>query len=47
MNKGIYQVKGDIIGILNADDFYYPNALEIVKKYFEQNHKIDFKINYI
>ena len=28
--------------ILNADDFYYPNALEIVKKYFEQHHKIDF-----
>ena len=42
MNKGIYQVKGDIIGILNADDFFYPNALEIVKKYFEQHHKIDF-----
>jgi len=33
MNKGIQQVEGDIIGILNADDFYYPNALEIVKKY--------------
>ena len=42
MNKGIHQVKGDIIGILNADDFYYPNALEIVKKYFEQHHKINF-----
>ena len=42
MNKGIDQVQGDIIGILNADDFYYPNALQIVKEYFEKYSKIDF-----
>ena len=42
MNKGIDQAEGDIIGILNADDFYYPNALQIVKNYFEEFHDIDF-----
>ncbi len=41
MNKGIKKSSGEIIGILNADDFYYKNALYIVKKYFE-NKKIDF-----
>jgi len=41
MNKGIKKAKGDIIGILNADDIYYKNALKIVKKYFEEK-KIDF-----
>ena len=34
MNKGIDKVDGDIIGILNADDFYYPDALDIVNNYF-------------
>jgi len=42
MNKGIDQVEGDVIGILNADDFYYPNALEIVKNYFNKYQEIDF-----
>jgi len=42
MNKGIDQVGGDVIGILNADDFYYPNALEIVKNYFNKYQEIDF-----
>lgn len=41
MNKGIKLAKGEIIGFLNADDFYYENSLEIVNKYF-QNRDIDF-----
>ena len=42
MNKGIKIATGDIIGILNADDYYYNNALSIVKKYFENNQDIVF-----
>ena len=42
MNKGIDKAKGDIIGILNSDDYYFPNALEIVKNYFEKYNEIDF-----
>ena len=42
MNKGIDKVDGDIIGILNADDFYYPNALDIVNDYFSKYQDIDF-----
>ena len=41
INIGIKKSKGEIIGILNADDIYYKNALKIVKKYFE-NERIDF-----
>ena len=41
INIGIKKSKGQIIGILNADDIYYKNALKIVKKYFE-NKEIDF-----
>ena len=42
MNKGIQKATGDIIGILNSDDVYFPNALEIVNKYFAINEKLDF-----
>ena len=35
MNKGIKNANGDIIGILNSDDYYNEGALEIVKNYFE------------
>ena len=41
MNRGIKLSKGQIIGILNSGDIFYPNALRIVKKYFEKK-KIDF-----
>ena len=30
MNKGIKKSKGNIIGILNSDDYYLKNALKIV-----------------
>lgn len=36
MNKGIAQTTGEIIGILNADDFYAsPNVLALVTRAFE------------
>tara|TARA_B100000780_G_C21123197_1_gene455181 strand:+ start:328 stop:1086 length:759 start_codon:yes stop_codon:yes gene_type:complete len=41
INKGIKMSTGDIIGILNADDVYFPETLEIAKKYFEKK-RIDF-----
>ena len=41
MNKGLKLANGEIVGFLNADDFYYPNALELVNKYFTHND-IDF-----
>ena len=34
MNKGIALAKGDIIGILNSDDLYFPDTVaEVVKEY--------------
>ena len=42
MNKGIKKSSGDIIGILNSDDIYYNETLEIVNKYFNKYKKLDF-----
>jgi glycosyltransferase involved in cell wall biosynthesis len=35
MNKGIAMAEGEVIGWLNADDFYLPGALEKVARAFE------------
>lgn len=32
MNKGIERAEGDVIGIINSDDWYEPDALEIISK---------------
>jgi len=42
MNKGIKKCSGNIIGILNSDDIYYPQALKIVNEYFNLNKELDF-----
>ena len=42
INKGISNCSGDIIGILNSDDYFYEDALQIVKSYFETMPNIDF-----
>ena len=42
MNKGIKKSSGNIIGILNADDYYTKNALKIVNKYFNKYRNIEF-----
>jgi len=41
MNRGIKKSSGSIIGILNSGDVFYPKALTIVSKYFN-DYKIDF-----
>ena len=42
MNKGIQASTGDIIGILNSDDIYFPEALKIVNDYFSVDKGLDF-----
>ncbi|QNJ16021.1 putative beta-glycosyltransferase/ family 2 [Synechococcus sp. A18-40] len=37
MNKGITVAQGDIIGILNADDLYYPTTIERVVQAFKSH----------
>jgi glycosyltransferase involved in cell wall biosynthesis len=41
MNKGLKIASGDIVCFLNSDDYYYPNAIKTVVKYFNNNN-IDF-----
>lgn len=41
MNIGISKAKGDIICILNSDDYFYKNCFKIVSKYFSKK-PIDF-----
>lgn len=36
MNKGFEKSTGDVIGYLNADDYYLPGAFEIIVPFFEQ-----------
>ncbi len=42
MNKGIKKSTGDIIGVLNSDDVYYNETLDIVNRYFNKYKKLDF-----
>lgn len=37
MNKGINRATGDIVGIINSDDWYAEDIVEKIVKYFEQN----------
>ncbi len=36
MNRGIDRASGDIIGIINSDDFYEPEAVEVMEDTFER-----------
>lgn len=41
MNKGIAKSKGEIIGIINADDWYEPNTLKLVDELFKESSNVD------
>lgn len=41
-NKGMRLALGDYIGIINSDDVFLPNALEILEKYILQYSSYDF-----
>jgi len=41
-NKGMRVALGDYIGIINSDDVFLPNALEILEKYITQYPSCDF-----
>lgn len=38
MNKGIRLATGDVIGIINSDDWYEPDALKEVNEAYEKEH---------
>ena len=41
MNKGLNLARGKYIGILNADDVYFPNTLDLVQEAFCKNTNSD------
>ena len=45
MNKGILQATGDIIGILNSDDYFYDNNVINKVVDFHTNNNIDASIS--
>ena len=41
MNKGILCATGDVIGIINADDWYVEDALSIVEEIFQEQPSVE------
>lgn len=39
-NKGVNLASGDLIGILNSDDWFEPDALKTIIKYYNDKHSI-------
>ena len=38
MNKGITMAEGELIGMINSDDWYEPDALKEVNEVYEKEH---------
>lgn len=41
INKGIAASSGEVIAVLNADDYYKPGALSRIRMAYEESHKVD------
>lgn len=39
MNKGIALASGTLVGIVNSDDYYQPNTLELVKRHYDPERR--------
>lgn len=46
MNKGIKLATGDLIGIINSDDWYEINAVEIITEYYKNHHAEEYEVYY-
>ena len=46
MNKGIKMCTGDVIGIINSDDYYEPNAFEKLDYYLKRHSLNDYFVLY-
>jgi len=42
MNKGVGLARGDIVGIINSDDWYALDAVEAVVEAYRENQEVDF-----
>ncbi len=42
INRGIKISKGEIIGIVNSDDYLYRHGLKIIYKYFQRNKSLSY-----
>ncbi len=42
INSGIKVSKGEVIAVLNSDDYFYKNALKIIFNYFTKNKSLSY-----
>ena len=42
INRGIRISKGEVIAVLNSDDYFYKNALKIIFNYFKKDNSLSY-----